>query len=69
MTTSEMLRTAGLLPVLLVLGLAAAVLLLRVVALPLAGAALLLDGLADLAARPLTLPGASGPVAGTGVDR
>ncbi|MFA1556536.1 hypothetical protein [Actinomadura chokoriensis] len=64
MTTSEMLRTAGLWPLLAVLVLAGAVLLLRVVALPLAGAALLLDGLADLAARPLV-----GAVPGSGVDR
>ncbi|MEU6036892.1 hypothetical protein ABZ801_15935 [Actinomadura sp. NPDC047616] len=67
MTTAEMLRDAGALAVLAVLGLALAVLLLRLVALPLAGTALLLDWLAEVAARPLHA--AAGGPAGTGVPR
>ncbi|WP_119731435.1 hypothetical protein [Thermomonospora amylolytica] len=70
MSTADMLREAGLWPVLAVLGLALAVLLLRLLALPLAGAALLLDALADYAARPLTgAEGTAGPDAGSGVAR
>ncbi|GAA4098695.1 hypothetical protein [Actinomadura miaoliensis] len=67
MTTAEMLRDAGALAVLAVLGLALAVLLLRLVALPLAGTALALDWLAEVAARPLHA--AAGGPAGTGVPR
>lgn len=52
-TTADLLRTVGLLPLLTVIALAAVVLTLRLVALPLAGTALLLDALADRAARPL----------------
>ncbi|MBA9002057.1 hypothetical protein [Thermomonospora cellulosilytica] len=69
MNTADMLREAGLWPVLAVLGLALAVLLLRVLALPLAGAALLLDSLADYAARPLNTTAAGNGAAGTGVSR
>ena len=58
MSTADMLRDAGLLPVLTVIGLALAVLLLRLLALPLAGAALALDALATAAARPLSIPAA-----------
>ena len=67
MSTAEMLRTAGFWPVLLVLALAFAVLLLRLAALPLAGAALALDALADAAARPIAGPPAD--TTGTGVRR
>lgn len=64
--TADLLRSAGLWPVLAALLLALAVVVLRLVAVPLAAAALALDSLADLAARPLT---AAGPPPGTGVAR
>ncbi|GAA4059971.1 hypothetical protein [Actinomadura miaoliensis] len=67
MTTAEMLRGAGALAVLAVLGLVLAVLLLRLLALPLAGTALLLDWLAEVAAR--LLHAVAGGPAGTGVPR
>lgn len=56
-TTADLLREAGIWPVLAVIGLALTVLVLRLVALPLAGAALALDALADWAARPLAVTG------------
>lgn len=67
MTTADLIRDAGALAVLAVLGLALAVLLLRLVALPLAGAALALDWIAEVAARPLHA--AAGGPAGSGVPR
>lgn len=57
MTTADLLREVGVLPLLAVIGLAMAVLVLRLVALPLAGTALLLDALAEWAARPLAAAG------------
>ena len=61
MTTADLLREVGVLPLLAVIGLAMAVLVLRLVALPLAGTALLLDALAAslglrLAAADATMP-------------
>ncbi|GAA3759603.1 hypothetical protein HDA32_004726 [Spinactinospora alkalitolerans] len=54
MTTTDMVRQAGALALLLVLALTLAVTLLRLLSLPLAVAALALDTAADLAAAPLT---------------
>lgn len=56
MTTTEMLVRAGVLAVLASLLLTLAVCVLRLVSLPLAAAALALDALAVLAARPLPIP-------------
>lgn len=56
MTTTEMIQTAGALAILAALLLTLAVAALRLVALPLAGAALVLDHVAAVAARPLSLP-------------
>lgn len=57
MTTMYALRSRGCVAVLFTLALVVAVALLRLTALPLAGAVLVLDIAADAAARPLTLPG------------
>ncbi|WP_150246153.1 hypothetical protein [Nocardiopsis quinghaiensis] len=56
MTTVHSIQTVGFLSVLLTLLLVLAVALLRLAALPLACAVLVLDGAADLASRPLSLP-------------
>lgn len=56
MTTTDLIQTAGILAVLLALVLTLTVTLLRLAALPLAGAALVLDHIANLAAAPLSLP-------------
>ena len=56
MTTTHMIQTAGALAVLMALTLTLTVTLLRLVALPLAGAALLLDTAASIVAAPLSLP-------------
>ncbi|WP_150237816.1 hypothetical protein [Nocardiopsis quinghaiensis] len=64
MTTLHSIQAVGFLAVLLTLFLVLAVTLLRLAALPLACAVLVLDGAADLAARPLSLP-ASAPEEGT----
>ncbi|WP_304456015.1 hypothetical protein [Nocardiopsis sp. YSL2] len=56
MTTVHSIQAVGILAVLITLLLVLAVTLLRLAALPLAGAVLILDSAADLAARPLTLP-------------
>lgn len=56
MTTTHMIQTAGIIAVLVVLVLTLTVTLLRLVALPLAGAALLLDAAATFVAAPLSLP-------------
>ncbi|SIO85918.1 hypothetical protein [Nocardiopsis sp. JB363] len=56
MTTTHMIQTAGIIAVLVVLVLTLTVTLLRLVALPLAGAALLLDTAANVCAAPLSLP-------------
>ncbi|QUX27890.1 hypothetical protein KGD83_21805 [Nocardiopsis akebiae] len=64
MTTIHSIQTVGFLAVLLTLFLVLAVALLRLVALPLAGIVLVLDGAADLAARPLSLT-APAPKEGT----
>lgn len=53
MTTSHMIQTAGVLTLFVVLLLALVVVVLRLAALPLAGAALALDHTAALVARPL----------------
>ncbi|OLT27164.1 hypothetical protein BJF83_18900 [Nocardiopsis sp. CNR-923] len=53
MTTTHMIQTAGVLTLAVVLLLALVVVVLRLAALPLAGAALALDHTADLVARPL----------------
>lgn len=56
MNTHELLQQVGAFALLTTLLLAMAVLVLRLLALPLAMASLGLDRLATLAARPLTLP-------------
>lgn len=55
MTTTHLIQTAGIVAVLLALVLTLTVTLLRLAALPLAGAALLLDAAANLASVPLSL--------------
>lgn len=65
MSTPELIDRAGVLPVAVVLLLTLAVTLLRLVALPLAAAVAALDGLAALAAAPLTLPGPPAPAEGS----
>lgn len=60
MTTTEMIQTAGALAILAALVLTLAITLLRLVALPLAGTALVLDRIAAVAARPLSLPAPGG---------
>lgn len=58
--TTDLIRSAGFWPLLLLLALVLVVTLLRLAALPLAAAALALDTAADLAARPLTLTAGHG---------
>lgn len=55
-----MIQTAGALAILLALVLTLAITLLRMAALPLAGAALVLDRIAAVAAQPLSLPAPGG---------
>lgn len=56
MTTTHLIQSAGIVAVLVALLLTLTVTLLRLAALPLAGAALLLDAAANFAATPLSLP-------------
>ncbi|MBB4929196.1 hypothetical protein F4561_005602 [Lipingzhangella halophila] len=59
MSTTSLIQRAGAVTLLVALLLTLIVTVLRLVALPLAAAALALDALADLAARPLALPSAT----------
>lgn len=56
MSSTDLIQSAGFLAILFALLLTLLVALLRLAALPLAGAVLVLDAAAAVAARPLTLP-------------